>query len=88
MLGTNDNPMQVIFATCDQQPLIAPDDRPLADALSAIGVDVVPIPWTEIDPYAVIDAPPILLRSTWDYHRVPTHFAAWLGALRMPAGSP
>jgi glutathione synthase/RimK-type ligase-like ATP-grasp enzyme len=73
--------MNVIFATCDQQPLIARDDQPLADALSAIGVDVVPIPWTEIDPYALIDAPPILLRSTWDYHRMPTMFAAWLDAL-------
>ena len=29
----------------------------------------LPIPWTELDPYAVIDAPPIVLRSTWDYHR-------------------
>ena len=73
--------MNVVFATCDQQPLIARDDQPLADALAALGVDVVPIPWTEIDPYALIDAPPILLRSTWDYHRRPTMFAAWLDAL-------
>ena len=41
----------------------------------------MPIPWTEIDPYALIDAPPILLRSTWDYHRMPTMFVAWLDAL-------
>jgi len=73
--------MNVVFATCDQQPLIARDDQPLADALAALGVDVVPIPWTEIDPYALIDAPPIILRSTWDYHRIPTLFAVWLGAL-------
>jgi glutathione synthase/RimK-type ligase-like ATP-grasp enzyme len=79
--------MNVVFATCEQQPLIARDDQPLADALTALGVDVVPIPWTEIDPYAVIDAPPILLRSTWDYHRVPTLFASWLGALA-DAGRP
>ena len=79
--------MNVVFATCEQQPLIAPDDQPLADALAALGVDVVPIPWTEIDPYALIDAPPILLRSTWDYHRMPTLFASWLAALA-DAGRP
>jgi glutathione synthase/RimK-type ligase-like ATP-grasp enzyme len=73
--------MNVIFATCEQQPLIAVDDQPLADALAALGVEVTPIPWTEIDPYAVIDSPPIILRSTWDYHRMPTMFRAWLEAL-------
>jgi glutathione synthase/RimK-type ligase-like ATP-grasp enzyme len=71
----------VVFATCDHQPLIAPDDRPLADALAARGIDVVPIPWTELDPYAVVDAPPIVLRSTWDYHRTPASFRSWLDAL-------
>jgi len=73
--------VKVVFATCDHRPLVARDDQPLADELTALGVDVVPIPWTEIDPYALIDAPPILLRSTWDYHRVPTLFASWLDAL-------
>ena len=73
--------MNVVFATCDHKPLIAPDDQPLADALSALGVSVTPIPWTEIDPYAILGAPPILLRSTWDYHRVPTMFVSWLDAL-------
>ncbi len=73
--------MNVIFATCEHQPLIARDDQTLADALSARGVVVTPIPWTEIDPYAVIDSPPVLLRSTWDYHRVPTMFVSWLDAL-------
>ncbi len=73
--------MTLIFATCDHQPLIAEDDEPLAEALRARGVDVVPIPWTGIDPYAQIDAPPILLRSTWDYHRVPTMFQSWLQSL-------
>lgn len=71
----------VVFATCDHQPLIAPDDAPLAVALGDLGMAVVPIPWTEIDPTGVVDAWPIVLRSTWDYHRVPTMFAAWLAAL-------
>jgi glutathione synthase/RimK-type ligase-like ATP-grasp enzyme len=73
--------VNVVFATCDHQPLTTADDQPLADALEARGVRVTPIPWTELDPYALLDAPPILLRSTWDYHRVPTMFRAWLQAL-------
>ena len=73
--------MNLIFATCDHQPLVAPDDVPLAEALQARGISVTPIPWTEIDPYAVLDAPPIVLRSTWDYHRLPTLFQAWLESL-------
>ena len=73
--------MNVVFATCAHQPAITQDDEVLAAALAARGVTVIPIPWTEIDPYAVQDAPPIVLRSTWDYHRVPTMFRAWLEAL-------
>jgi glutathione synthase/RimK-type ligase-like ATP-grasp enzyme len=73
--------LTIVFATCDQQPLIAADDQLLADALRPLGVEVTPIPWTEIDPYAVVDAPPIVLRSTWDYHRIPTMFSTWLSTL-------
>lgn len=71
----------VVFATCDHQPLTTADDQPLADALQSRGVEVTPIPWTELDPYAVLESPPILLRSTWDYHRIPTMFQSWLQAL-------
>ena len=74
--------MTVVFATCDHQPLLTADDQVLADALARLGITVTPQPWTEIDPYAVIDAPPIVLRSTWDYHRIPTMFRAWLESLR------
>jgi hypothetical protein len=73
--------VKLVFATCDQKPLITADDQVLADALQARGVFVTPIPWTEIDPFAQLDAPPILLRSTWDYHRMPTMFRSWLQAL-------
>ena len=73
--------MTVIFATCYDQPLIAPDDQPLAAALGAQGVTVTPIPWTEIDRFALVDAPPVLLRSTWDYHRSPMVFGSWLTAV-------
>lgn len=73
--------MTIIFATCDHQPFLTADDEVLAAALHARGVDVAPIPWTAIDPFAAIDAWPVLLRSTWDYHTVPTMFAVWLQSL-------
>jgi glutathione synthase/RimK-type ligase-like ATP-grasp enzyme len=71
----------VIFATCHNQPLIAPDDEPLAAALRARGVIVTPMPWTEIDRDVLVDAPAVLLRSTWDYHRSPALFGSWLKAV-------
>ena len=73
--------MTVIFATCHDRPLVAPDDEPLAAALRGRGVTVTPMPWTEIDRYALVDAPPVLLRSTWDYHRSPMVFWSWLTAV-------
>lgn len=73
--------MTVIFATCHDRPSTAPDDEPLAAALRARGVSVTPLPWTEIDRYAVRAAPPVLLRSTWDYHRSPMVFWTWLRAV-------
>jgi glutathione synthase/RimK-type ligase-like ATP-grasp enzyme len=72
--------MDLLFATCEERPLATADDQILANALALGGVKVTPIPWTEIDPYSVIDSPPVLLRSTWDYHRKPTRFRSWLDA--------
>lgn len=74
--------MTILFATCDHQPLLTDDDAVLAAALRPLGVEVTPMPWTEIEPFASIEATPILLRSTWDYHRVPTMFGMWLQALQ------
>jgi glutathione synthase/RimK-type ligase-like ATP-grasp enzyme len=74
-------PVTVIFATCHDRPLVAPDDEPLAAALRARGVTVVPLPWTGIDRGPQPDAPAIVLRSTWDYHVVPMLFRTWLSAL-------
>ena len=73
--------MTVIFATCHDRPLVAPDDEPLAAALRARGVTVTPMPWTEISRYALADPLPVLLRSTWDYHRSPMVFWSWLRAV-------
>jgi glutathione synthase/RimK-type ligase-like ATP-grasp enzyme len=71
----------IVFATCSHQPYITADDQPLADALEARGFRVEPEPWTDIDPETLIVADPVVLRSTWDYHRVPTMFSAWLAAM-------
>lgn len=71
----------IVFATCAHQPFITADDRPLAEALAALGYPVEPEPWTDIDPDTHLTSDPVVLRSTWDYHRVPTMFAAWLDAM-------
>lgn len=73
--------MTVVFATCAHQPYITDDDQPLADALQALGYRVEPEPWTDIDPVTHLAADPVVLRSTWDYHRVPTMFTSWLAAM-------
>lgn len=73
--------MTVVFATCSHQPFITADDQPLADALGALGYRVEPEPWTDIDPDTHLTADPVVLRSTWDYHRIPTMFTAWLAAM-------
>ena len=73
--------MTIVFATCAHQPYITADDQPLAEALAALGYPVEPEPWTDIDPDTHLASDPVVLRSTWDYHRVPTMFAAWLEAM-------
>lgn len=73
--------MIVVFATCAHQPYITADDQPLADALQALGYRVEPEPWTDIDPHTHLASDPVVLRSTWDYHRVPTMFTSWLAAM-------
>jgi glutathione synthase/RimK-type ligase-like ATP-grasp enzyme len=72
--------VNLVFATCAHQPFITDDDQPLAAALAAMGYRVEPEPWTDIDP-THLDAEPVILRSTWDYHRIPTMFTAWLAAM-------
>lgn len=73
--------MHLVFATCAAQPFIAADDQPLADVLRSLGYQVVPEPWTDIDPDTHLASDPVVLRSTWDFHRVPTMFSAWLAAM-------
>ena len=68
--------VRVLFATRHEVPGIDPDDQPLADALIARGVEVMPAVWS--DPVVDWAAPDLcLIRSTWDYHRRLPEFLGW-----------
>ena len=70
----------IAFATYDGAPALTPDDRLALPALEAAGVHVVPAIWS--DP--AVDWTRfhgVVLRSTWDYHRRPEEFRAWLARL-------
>lgn len=71
--------MELCFATCLHRPLITEDDTILARAFGEIGIEVHGRPWQDLVPAP--GAPPILLRSTWDYYRHPQRFSAWLGGM-------
>ena len=66
------------FVTAEPCPDLTPDDQIAADALAARGVQVVPVVWSR-SPRPPVDA--LVVRSTWDYHRRPAEFAAWLAEL-------
>jgi glutathione synthase/RimK-type ligase-like ATP-grasp enzyme len=66
-----------LFATCEELPGFDPDDELAAHALAELGVRVRPAVWND----ASVDwgsADLCVLRSTWDYHRHPAEFAAWV----------
>ncbi len=71
--------MRIAIVTCARMPEPDEDERPLMDALAAAGVDATLAAWD--DPTA--DWPrydAAVLRSTWNYHRAPQAFAAWVDA--------
>ena len=72
-------PKSVLLATCASRPEGTADDAILADALRGLDTHVVSLPWDAIAPAA--ETPPIVLRSTWDYHKQPGRFAEWLRGL-------
>ena len=71
--------MRLALATCVNIPEHDEDERPLLDALCALGADAQVIEWDNPapthDPRAV-DA--VVLRSTWNYYRSPQRFRNWL----------
>jgi hypothetical protein len=70
--------MSVAIVTCARLPEPDEDERPLMDALRAAGVDAALAAWDDpaVD-WARYDA--AVLRSTWNYHRAPDAFLAWVG---------
>lgn len=71
---------RVALVTYDARPEVTDDDRLLADALSALGVSVDAVPWS--DPaarWSAFDA--TVVRSCWDYFHRASEFHAWLDRL-------
>ncbi|MCC5824493.1 MAG: hypothetical protein LAT64_09665 [Phycisphaerales bacterium] len=70
--------MRIALVNCAVLPEPDPDEAPLLAALRAVGHDARTLAWDdpEADPGA-FDA--CVLRATWNYHRRPDDFRAWLG---------
>lgn len=80
----------VAFVTYGAVPNLHPDDQLAAKALAQEGVTVEAVPWNSStarwEQYALV-----ILRSCWDYHRVPARFLDWvtrLEALGVPLWNP
>lgn len=66
----------VALATCAEFPSLDDDDRLLLPALEAVGIDAVPVVWTDVDvEWAAFDA--VVVRETWDYHQCRDDFLSW-----------
>jgi glutathione synthase/RimK-type ligase-like ATP-grasp enzyme len=69
--------VHIALVTYEARPEVTDDDRLLADALSARGVAVHAIPWS--DPAARWrDFDAVVVRSCWDYFHRASEFHAWL----------
>jgi glutathione synthase/RimK-type ligase-like ATP-grasp enzyme len=70
--------LRIALATCSAHPQLAPDDRLLAAAIAARGIEAVPVIWNaEGTDWAEFDG--CVVRSVWDYHLQPDRFLAWAG---------
>lgn len=67
----------VALATCREFPLLDDEDRLLIPALADLGIDAVPVVWTDdtVD-WASFDA--VVLRETWDYSDDRPVFLEWV----------
>ncbi len=72
--------MRVALATCRVLPEPDPDQRPLLDALAALGVDAFLLPWDEPEACAGLEADLCVVRSTWNYYRDRAAYLAWAEA--------
>jgi glutathione synthase/RimK-type ligase-like ATP-grasp enzyme len=71
----------VAFATYRDEPGVAADDAPAADALRRAGVPVTPVVWDAPDAdWSRFDA--VVIRSAWDYFRKADRFGRWVRDLK------
>jgi len=70
----------VALVTCSELPDLDEDDRLIAPALAALGIDAVPAVWSDpaVD-WAAFDL--VVLRNPWDYTDRPEAFLAWARAV-------
>jgi hypothetical protein len=74
----------IALATSADFPGLAPDDRPLAEALERRGLRPVPAVWS--DPAESWNAhAAVIIRSCWDYHLRFAEFERWLDRLERDA---
>jgi len=72
--------MDILFATCLEQPDMTPSDRLVAEALARRGVAVAAAPWNG-DQAPFGKAGLVVMRSAWDYYKHAEAFAGWLDRL-------
>lgn len=69
-------PVRIAFATCAELLVLDPDDQLLAEAVRALGAEVVPQVWDDGDvDWGAYDL--VLVRSPWDYHLRRDAFVHW-----------
>jgi glutathione synthase/RimK-type ligase-like ATP-grasp enzyme len=65
------------LATCREFPELYEDDQPLIPALAQLGIEGVPMVWTDEDvDWSAFDA--VVLRNTWDYSDDRDAFLVWI----------
>jgi hypothetical protein len=78
--------MRLALASCTGLPEWEVDDRPLHDALRAMGHEVHTPPWDADVAWSSFDG--VLIRTTWDYTGRRDAFVAWCRGLEVPLHNP
>ncbi len=71
---------RVGFATSHRFAELVADDQLAVESLRALAVEVQPIVWTD-EVSGADGCSIIVVRSCWDYHRIPARFHDWIRAL-------
>ncbi len=74
--------MKLAFATCEDKSQLTADDRALARRLGELGVEVLPLVWSDPDSLKnAFTCNGVLIRTVWDYHLRINEFCLWLNQL-------